>query len=218
VDREQILNLLPAQAMKKIVIGNSLDAKKNSKEDMRSAIESSNVAKEDLMETLQNFKKEDSPVQFFLIKIEDSRSLDNIRDSLEQNSVELDEDGNTVLEEGFEISENDDDQLKGKYWHFNEKQEINSFGELETQRTDKSTAFRIDLNQNLIYVSGHSFSIAKKLANSLRDAGVETGRIGHRTLLKDVAKEKVDYFVEDLKSQLEEIRENSDDGTTVDNR
>lgn len=205
MEKEELYEMLPAQALKSLVEELDLEAKKNSREDMKAKLQQKGVEKETLRDKFETFKKENTPVQFFLIKIEDNKNLKNVASDLKKAKMN----DNKVQEEGFEITDLKEKKvLKGKYWTYDKEQEINSFGEFETKRTDKSTAFKIDLDADLVYVSGHQFATAKGIANKLRDAGIDTGRIGHKTLLKDQAKEKTDSFVEELKNKLEKIEDN----------
>ena len=201
VDLEKVeaaLGLLKRYYLKKVAKERNVlwkvDDKRN-KQEIIDALLSSDVAWEDenyerLLDVVEEYKKESESFGRYVGEIqsidtqEENPDYEQLSQDLSQRfeefSVEFDEDDNLV-HKGFELAEDDDrHELSGTYWTQTISYNLNPLRKIYERETLYDTNFRMDFENDVIFIGASLPTKANELVGVLEEHGVEIIETGHQ--------------------------------------
>ena len=202
---EILLNLLPISEIRNIIYERGLSAKNIHKEKLINTLLKKDWTEEQIEDLKKHYnllKEEEKPYGFFIIKIK-SIDLNSFINNISKKLAEFDDNGN-LINDGYEYNESNN-KLIGKYYRKIIKPDISLKGEIREVTNTYSAGFELNFDNKLLFISSDTFyPIAVSLKKDLEKMGLFLDHIGHQTLLKDDAKQKIEDFVNKLKEKLGE--------------
>jgi|GEM_PF-6326278 len=203
-DLETVLRLFSANKLRDINYEKETGVKSRKKDELVQALVELDWTKEEF-ENLKNryFKIQRSKSEsYYLAKITSpTYSLEDIKESLLEEEAKF-EDGDLV-QGGYEV-EIEDNVLEGKKWSLKIKRDLSPTGEVRKIRNVTPLSFKIDKDEDLLYIDTNMYFSAKGVKSDMEKRGLILKDIGHNELFKEDAKEMIENFVEDLKEELSE--------------
>lgn len=219
VDKEKVKNILESDNFTRnmiieLVEERGLSVDKRYVDEMIEALLAVNWDEdqfEDLKSTFETVQKENSPFGFYVAKVEEFPDLTDqdteieVKEKLLVEEAKRDEEG--LHERGFEIQSTSSDKIEGIYWTQTISYELDALRELKSTERTYDLGFEIDFNKDIIRINADNYGKTGELLRQLDSLGFETERVKHQSMLADEANEQMSVFVEDLKSSLQDVRE-----------
>lgn len=219
VDKEKLenaLQMLPIQELRKIIDERELGVKSRSSDELIEAIISDKWTDDEfdqLLKRIGDIKRETEPLGYYIANIDSIEQLTNrpfheqLTERLRSNPANFDEENN-LTSEGFEINSHEADELKATYWTQTINYTLDPLGKLRPRKTLYDTGFRVDFDDDRVFIETDIYGKARGLVTALEDNGLHLKEVGHQSLTNKRANEKVEDFVEDLEQSLEDRNNN----------
>ena len=171
---------------------------------------------EELKEQLAAKQEETGPKGYYIQSITgidrltDRPLQDEIEERLKRDEAVIE--GNTVVEDGFEITSVDEGVVEGVHWSQNTTYVLGPFNQLRSRESLYDTEFLIDLENDLVFIGADRFGKARGFSSALREKSIELHPVGHHHLGSNDANQLVDDFVDDLKDSLRSEAEDEQSG------
>lgn len=171
---------------------------------------------EELKEELAAKQEETGPKGYYIQSITSIDRLtdrplhEEIQERLKRDEAVIE--GNTVVEDGFELTNVEEGLVEGVHWSQNTTYVLGPFNQLRSRESLYDTEFQIDLENDLVFIGAERFGKARGFSSELREKSIELDPVGHHHLNSDDANDLVDDFVDDLKSSLRSESDNEQSG------
>ena len=213
MDKEKLetaLQMLPIQELRRIIDDRNLGVRSRSSSELIDAILTDKWTDdefEDLLDRIAKIERETEPLGYYITDLESvdrltNRDLDEeMAERLRREQVSFDDDNN-LIDEGFEVNSHSSDKLVGTYWTQTINYTLDPLGELRPRKTLYDTGFRIDFEEDRVFIETDIYGKARGLVSALEDKGLELKEVGHQALHNQEANDKVQAFVDELEEQL----------------
>ena len=212
---EKLLGLFKLHELRRIADERDLNIKSNKPSDFVDALledEWKEEEQQELMDRLRKLREEISPKGEYILIIDQAPSLDSfVSEYIQEKEVQFDSEGNPVSN-GFEVHDISDDYVEYTKWKVEESTEVDwNTGRIADSIDRNQTNISIDLTEDKVRISTSNYAKAKSVQSSLRSEGFEFDSVGHDSLMPRDAEAQVNGFIDDMKSELQEIKEEVSD-------
>lgn len=169
----------------------------------------------ELVDLVELLEKEDRAKGHYISEIEaissvhDQAPKEAILSKLKNEQVEFNDEETDIEKPGFEITDTEGECIKGTYWTKTEDYILNPLGELRPTSTLYGTGYRIDLDEQRIYIQASLYGKAQGLRSIFEEIGISLQPVGFQELANDAANQRMETFVEDFEEKLDEFDEQS---------
>ena len=209
VDKEnlrEILRLFPIYQIRMIIDERGTGVKSRDQEELIDALveeEWTDEEYQELIDRLQTIQEEGRPLGYYLCQIGEAPEIEEVVQELRRNEAQFNDDGH-LLEGGYQIHHTSERELEVTRWKIDIEREFNfRTGEVEKDENVKPVDFRVDLEEERVFIETSQYGKARSVSTKLEDIGFEFEDIGHRNLNHEEANQQVKEFVEALEEKVE---------------
>lgn len=169
---------------------------------------------EDLKRRFEEIRREKAPLGHYVLKIKDIKlspgtdqpKHEDIKNKLIRNEAELNESG--VEKSGFKINYTGREKVEGIYWTKTQSFRLDALRRLQSREREYDFGFEIDLENDHLYITGDNYGKVGELRSEFEKHGFELEPVTLDSLDdSDRANEVVRDFVSDLRSSLDDVKE-----------
>lgn len=170
---------------------------------------------DNLKERFAEIRRERTPMGHYVMEINEidlmteQPKYEEIRNKLLRNEAEISDNG--IDEAGFRVEEANQEIVSGIYWTKTRTFRLDALRRLQSAEREYDFGFEIDLENNRLYMSGDNYGKVGELRSEFESIGFELEPV----TLDDIddpneANQTVREFVSELRSRLDEIKEQRD--------
>jgi hypothetical protein len=139
-----------------------------------------------------------------MMDLEESQFLHSLESSLEGNEAEFSE--GELIQEGYKIENQEDNQLSATYWTKNERYHIDPLNNIRRSTNLYATKFSLDTSEDLAFIETNNYGKALSIINKLDDIGIHLAPVGHHHFTNDAANRQMQDFVDEIDEKLQKYR------------
>lgn len=210
------LEMLKLGEMRDLGYERDIDVSSNRKDDWVEALLRQEWSEEEFSELkdwIAILEREEQARGRYMVNIGELESLGNkpaIKDlgqKLSNREVSFADDKSVIESEGFEIEDENGDELEGTYWTKTDDYLLDPLGELRETSRIYGNGFKVNFKSNRLYIQASLPAKARRLLNIIQELGLNVTPVGFQNLSNSLANEKMEEFVQDFESRLDSLDE-----------